>query len=86
MSGKVDSVFAGADAWYGVRFYLETTVDNTGDHCNSMFAYTEPADSNGHEAMVSVFLAGYLSEKTLNLSVVRGRNGFCKIVEGSISN
>lgn len=84
--GKVEKVFVGADDWYGVRFYITPSADNTGEHCISQFAYTEPTEGSQHQTMVSIFLAGYLAGKTLNLTVTPGRNNYCRIIEGSIDN
>jgi hypothetical protein len=84
ITGKIAKVFAGEDDWYGVRFYLDISSDNSNGACNTDFIYTEPEPGSGHNQKVSVFLAAYMANKTVTMSVASGRNGYCKLVEGSM--
>ena len=84
VTGKITKVFAGLDNWYGVRFYLNISSNNSNGVCNTEFIYTEPEPGSGHNEKVSVFLAGYMAGKTVTLNVESGRNGYCKLVEGSM--
>lgn len=85
VSGTISSVYAGGDNWYGVRFYLNITSDQTNGECNSAFVYTEPEPDSGHKNKVAVFMAAYLAGKSVILNVSQGRNGYCKLVEGQVS-
>lgn len=84
VTGKITKVFAGEDNWFGVRFYLDISSDNSNEVCNTEFVYTEPEAGSGHNQKVSVFLAAYMADKTVTMSVASGRNGYCKLVEGSM--
>jgi len=75
---------AGADNWYGVRFFLNITGNNINGQCSPDFFYTEPEPDSGHKNMVAVFIAAYLTNKAVSFTVTKGRNGFCKIIEGYV--
>jgi len=81
-TGTIRNVMAGADNWYGVRFFLNISSSDINGECNHLFFYTEPEPDSGHKNMVAVFTAAYLTNKTVTFTVIKGRNGFCKIVEG----
>ncbi|HMU66142.1 MAG TPA: hypothetical protein PKE57_03285 [Cellvibrionaceae bacterium] len=82
VSGTISQVMAGQDNWYGVRFYLNITNNQTNGECNPSFVYVEPEAGSGYQAKVSVFLAAYLAGKTVDMTVTAGRGGYCKIFEG----
>ena len=82
--GTVNAVMAGNDNWYGVRFYLNITNDQTLGQCNTSFVYTEPELDSGHKNKVAVFTAAYLAGKSVNFTVVSGRGGYCKLLEGIV--
>ena len=84
VEGYITQVFAGKDAWYGVRFYLNVTSNQANNECNPMFVYSEPETGSGHKEKVAVFTSAYLVGKKVGLTVENGRGGFCKIVEGSM--
>jgi hypothetical protein len=81
VTGTIASVFAGPEQNFGVRFYINVTG---GGVCNTAFVYTEPEAGSGHREKVSVFTAAYLAGKTVSMTVVSGRDGYCKLVEGSM--
>lgn len=82
VEGTIQQVFAGEDQWYGVRFYLNITNDQTNAECNPAFVYSEPEAGSGHKEKVAVFTAAYLTGKTVLMTVSAGRNGYCKLREG----
>lgn len=82
VTAKITDVMAGADGWYGVRFYLKVTSNNAVNICKAEFAYTEPEPSSGHRNIVHVFSMAYMLGKTVHMVVVPGREGYCKIIEG----
>lgn len=63
---------------------LDNRSDNSIGACNTDFIYTEPEPGSGHSQKVSIFLAAYMADKTVTMSVASGRNGYCKPVEGSM--
>jgi hypothetical protein len=84
LTGTIQSVFAGPDQSFGVRFYLSIIDNQASGVCNSVFVYTEPEVGSGHKEKVAVFTAAYLAGKTVTLTVAAGRDGYCKLVEGSM--
>jgi hypothetical protein len=84
VEGTINSVFAGSDTWFGVRFYLTVTNNQTNGECNIEFVYTEPEPGNGHKEKVAIFTSAYLSGKAVQMTVTAGRNGYCKLIEGKI--
>jgi hypothetical protein len=85
MGGKITRMMAGADSWFGVRFYVAMTNNQTAGICNPEFAYTEPELGSGHKDKVAVFTAAYLAGKNVLFTVAPGRNGYCRIFEGEIN-
>lgn len=83
VQGTIRAVHAGADKWYGVRFTLNITSDQTNGECNPAFIYTEPEPDSGHKDKVAVFTAAYLTNKPVLFWVTAGRGGFCKLLEGT---
>ena len=84
VEGTINQVFAGQDQWYGVRFYLNITNNQTNAECNPAFVYSEPETGSGHKEKVAVFTVAYLAGKTVVMSVAAGRGGYCKLIEGSM--
>lgn len=83
IQGTIKNVFAGNDNWYGVRFYMNISSDQTNGECNSAFVYTEPEPDSGHKNKVAIFMAAYLAGKPVEFTVAAGRNGYCKLIEGT---
>jgi hypothetical protein len=83
VQGTIRAIHAGNDNWYGVRFMLNITSDQTNGECNPAFVYTEPEPDSGHKNKVAVFTAAYLAGKPVSFSVAAGRGGFCKLLEGT---
>ena len=83
VQGTIRAIHAGNDNWYGVRFMLNITSNQTNGECNPDFIYTEPEPDSGHKNKVAVFTAAYLAGKPVLFWVMAGRGGFCKLVEGT---
>jgi hypothetical protein len=83
VQGTIRAIHAGNDNWYGVRFMLNITSNQTNGECNPDFIYTEPEPDSGHKNKVAVFTAAYLTGKPVIFYVTAGRGGFCKLLEGS---
>lgn len=84
VAGTIQQVYAGPDQWFGVRFYLNITDNQTNSECNAEFVYSEPEAGSGHKEKVAVFTAAYLTGKTVFMTVSAGRYGYCKLMEGGM--
>lgn len=84
VEGTINQVFAGQDQWYGVRFYLNITNNQTNNECNPAFVYSEPETGSGHKEKVAVFTVAYIAGKAVKMRVEPGRGGYCKLVEGGM--
>lgn len=83
VQGTIRNIHAGTDNWYGVRFQLNITSDQTNGECNPSFIYTEPEPDSGHKNKVAIFTAAYLTGKPVLFWVAAGRGGYCKLLEGT---
>ena len=83
VQGTIRAVHAGNDDWYGVRFTLTITSDQTNGECNPAIVYTEPEPNSGHKNKVAIFTAAYLAGKPVLFWVAAGRGGYCKLIEGT---
>jgi len=82
VAGTINSVFAGKDDHYGVRFYLNVTDPGPSNVCNQLFVYVEPELNSGAQAKIAVFMMAYAMGKPVILTTTYGRDGYCKLVEG----
>lgn len=62
-----------------------TATTNNGTTTTTSTQYVQPL-TNGHDSKVAIFLAAYLAKKTVTMTVVSGKNGFCELIEGHIAD